>query len=95
MKERDETLADLPNIGREVARLLQAAGITTPQELREVGAVVAAERIRQIRPHDPPCRSMLAGLEGAVRGVRWHLMPKSEREALWREYTRSAEESPR
>ncbi|MDX9980364.1 MAG: TfoX/Sxy family protein [Lentisphaeria bacterium] len=95
MNDRGETLADLPNIGREVARLLVAAGISTPQELRELGAVAAAGRIRRIRPQDPPCRSMLAGLEGAIRGVRWHLIPKDEREALWREYVRTAEESPR
>lgn len=79
-------LTDLPNVGREVARWLVAAGIATPQALRQVGAVAAARRIREIRPADPPCRSLLAGLEGAIRGVRWHGIPKAEREALWREY---------
>jgi len=29
---------------------------------------------------------MLAALEGAVRGVRWHAIPKVERERLWEEY---------
>lgn len=91
MNDRDETLASLPNIGKEVARLLVAAGISTPQELRELGAVAAARRIRHLRPHDQPCRSMLAGLEGAIRGVRWHLIPKSERETLWREYARATD----
>lgn len=79
-------LADLPNLGPEVVRLLTAAGIDTPQKLRRLGAIAAAERIRRIRPQDPPCRSMLAGLEGAIRGVRWHLIPKAEREVLWSEY---------
>jgi len=81
-----QALTDMPNIGREVARLLVRAGIATPRELTEVGAVEAAIRIRRIRPDDPPCRSMLAGLDGAIRGVRWHMIPKAERVALWEEY---------
>ena len=79
-------LADLPNIGREVAGLLDAAGVRSPLALMRLGAVAAALRIRAIRPEDPPCRSMLAGLEGAIRGVRWHSIPGAEREALWKEY---------
>lgn len=81
-------LEDLPNIGREVARLLKAAGIRTPAALRRLGAVAAALRIRAIRPQDPPCRSMLSGLEGALRGVRWHAIPQAERERLWQAYAR-------
>lgn len=79
-------LLSLPNIGKETARLLVQAGIRTPQELRRTGAVETALRISVLRPEDPPCRSMLAGLEGAVRGVRWHTIPTAEREALWQEY---------
>jgi len=26
---------------------------------------------------------MLSGLEGAIRGVRWHAIPKDERDRLW------------
>ena len=29
---------------------------------------------------------MLAAIEGAIRGVRWHTIPKDEREALWIKY---------
>jgi DNA transformation protein len=87
MKSRTgKALTDMPNIGSEVARLLERAGIGTPEELTRIGAVAAAVRIRSVRPDDPPCRSMLSGLEGAIRGVRWHLIPKAEREALWKEY---------
>jgi DNA transformation protein len=81
-----QELTSLPNIGREVARLLVAGGVRTPAELTRLGAICAAERIRAVRPGDPPCRSMLAGLEGAIRGVRWHAIPREEREALWKEY---------
>jgi DNA transformation protein len=85
-ERKTERLSDLPNIGQEVARLLEAAGIRTPANLRRLGAVAAAARIMAIRPEDPPCHSMLAGLEGAIRGIRWHLIPKTEREALWKKY---------
>lgn len=79
-------LVDLPNIGEETARLLNVAGIDSAAALKQAGAITAAVRIKEIRPDDPPCRSMLAGLEGAIRGVRWHSIPKVEREALWKEY---------
>ena len=80
------TLTDLPNIGDEVAGLLAKSGICTPAALRRAGAVKAARRIAAVRPEDPPCRSMVAGLEGAIRGVRWHAIPRAEREALWEAY---------
>lgn len=80
------TLADLPNIGPQVARLLAAAGIRSPRQLQYLGSVAAALRIARIRPADPPCRSMLAGLEGAIRNTRWHAIPKPQREALWKQY---------
>ncbi len=79
-------LRDLPNIGPEVERLLAAAGITSPAQLKKLGSVQAALRIAKIRLDDPPCRSMLAGLEGAIRNTRWHNIPKPTREALWKEY---------
>lgn len=86
LRQTEVVLTDLPNVGRAVARLLLAAGIRTPDDLRRVGALAAAARIARVRPHDPPCRSMLAGLEGAIRGARWHTIPKAERDALWNEY---------
>ena len=87
MKNTTDKLTDLPNIGPEAARWLVAAGIRTPAELRRRGAVAAAAAIRRLRPDaPPPCRSMLAGLEGAVRGIRWHAIPAAERARLWADY---------
>ncbi|MCX6099436.1 MAG: TfoX/Sxy family DNA transformation protein [Candidatus Bipolaricaulota bacterium] len=82
----DETLESLPNVGAEVARRLREVGITSPGELRRLGSVEATARLANVRPEDAPCRSMLSGLEGAIRGVRWHAIPKEERERLWAEY---------
>jgi DNA transformation protein len=85
---QDGMLESLPNIGAEVAARLREAEIVTPAELKQLGSVEAACRLAVARPGDPPCRSMLAGLEGAIRGVRWHAIPKEERERLWQAYQR-------
>ena len=81
-------LTSLPNIGAVVAEKLRAAGVTTPEQLKALGSVEAALRLGALAKtrEDAPCASMLSGLEGAIRGVRWHAIPKHEREALWRQY---------
>jgi len=63
-----DPLQALPNIGAEVALRLREVGIRTPDGLRRLGSVEAAVRLAAARPDDPPCRSMLSGLEGAIRG---------------------------
>ena len=78
-----DPLQALPNIGAEVALRLREVGIRTPDGLRRLGSVEAASRLAAARPDDLPCRSMLSGLEGAIRGVRWHAIPKDERDRLW------------
>ncbi|MEW5826404.1 MAG: TfoX/Sxy family DNA transformation protein [Candidatus Bipolaricaulota bacterium] len=84
----DVSLESLPNIGVEVAARLREAGIANPSELVRIGSVEAAYRLARARPLDPPCRSMLSGLEGAIRGVRWHAIPKEERDRIWSAYER-------
>jgi DNA transformation protein len=81
-----QELTDLPNIGRTVAEKLKAAGVGTPEQLRRLGSIEAALRIKVESPDDAPCRSMLSGLEGAIRGVRWHTIDEAQREKLWRCY---------
>ena len=85
-KSGTDPLQALPNIGAEVASRLRKAGIATPEELRALGSVEAVVRLEAVQPDNPPCRSMLAGLEGAIRGVRWHAIPKDERDRLWKEF---------
>jgi DNA transformation protein len=36
------------------------------------------------------CYNMLYAIEGAVRGVRWHYIPKEERDQLKREFDHAA-----
>lgn len=96
--EKTDELTSLPNIGAVVAEKLKAIGVTTPGQLKTLGSVEVAVRLRDAaaRPEDAPCASMLSGLEGAVRGVRWHAIPKHERDRLWQRYqARCREEGDR
>jgi hypothetical protein len=75
-------LRALPNIGVVTASELEASGIADEERLRALGSVGAALRLRAAG--FDVCRSKLAGLEGAIRGVKWNLLPRGEREGLWR-----------
>jgi hypothetical protein len=72
------------NIGDVVAAELEASGIPDGEALLAVGSVGAGLRLRAAG-YDL-CRSKLGGLEGAIRDIKWNLIPKDEREALWREF---------
>ncbi len=76
-------LRELPNIGAVVAAELAAAGIADGEALLAAGSVGAALRLRAAGFE--VCRSKLGGLEGAVRGVKWTIIPPEERRALWEE----------
>ncbi len=63
-------LIKLPNIGREIERQLNEVGITTFEQLTDMGSKQAWLRIKSI--DDSACLNRLYGLEGAIRGIRWH-----------------------
>lgn len=73
-------LTDMPNIGKVVAEKLIEVGISTPEELRAIGAEQAFIRLQTI--DEGACLCMLQGLEGAVQGIRWHNLPKERKEEL-------------
>lgn len=74
-------LTDLPNISKVNAQKLRDAGIQTPEDLRKLGSKEALVLVRM--KSDPgACLSMLYGLEGAIRGVRWHSLPNEVRDEL-------------
>lgn len=67
------SLRSLPNIGTVVEQKLKEVGIDTPERLGEVGS---REAFLRIRDRDrSACYNMLCGLEGAIQGVRWHVLP--------------------
>jgi DNA transformation protein len=82
----EERLEAMVNLGRTAADLLRSVGIETASDLRRLGSLEAAFRIRAAQGDDAVCRSRLSALEGAVRGVRWHSIPKPERDRLWHDY---------
>ena len=79
-------LTDLPNIGDELEQCLLEAGISSVDELQRIGSIEAAIRISPYRPDASACRNALCALEGALRGVRWHSIPKPDRDELWQQY---------
>jgi len=78
-QQADISLKSLPNIGSALAQLLNDAGIITPLQLYETGAIEAFIRIRAIEPE--ACFCKLCALEGAIEGIRWHnLEPEKKAE---------------
>ena len=82
-------LTHLPNIGPVLAEKLNRIGITTFETLEEMGSVEAVFRIGVT--DETACYNMLYALEGAIRGVRWHAIPKNDRENLKVQYTQKAQ----
>lgn len=80
-----EKLSSLPNIGKEVERQLQEAGVDTPEKLLRLGAEQAWLKIQEI--DESACINRLYGLEGAVRGIKKSLLPEA-RKAELREFYR-------
>jgi DNA transformation protein and related proteins len=77
-----ERLEDVVNIGPALAHDLRAVGVTSPDDLRTVGAEEAWIRLNTAGCRD--CLSSLLALEGAVRGVRWMQISADDRDAVVR-----------
>ena len=71
-------LRDLRNLGPASERMLRAAGIRTPSELDELGAVEAYRRVIAAGAH--PSLNLLWAIEGALLDLDWRELP-SERKA--------------
>lgn len=76
-------LSNLPNIGKEVERQLNAAGIVTFDELKTLGTEQAWLKIQEI--DESACIHRLLALEGAICGVKKTLLP-DERKAELKEF---------
>ena len=73
-------LTKLPNIGPTLAEKLDQIGVRTYDDLEEMGSIEAVTRIAMT--DQSACYNMLYALEGAIRGIRWHLIPKEKRANL-------------
>lgn len=76
-------LAKLPNIGKEVERQLNEAGIRDYDQLKALGAEQAWLKIQEI--DESACMHRLLALEGALQGVKKTLLPE-ERKAELKEF---------
>ncbi|MDX9873206.1 MAG: TfoX/Sxy family protein [Clostridia bacterium] len=73
-------LAALPNIAAKLEAQLAEAGITTVEQLKEIGS---REAWLRILTHDPSaCIMRLSALEGAIQGVRWHYLDTDTKNSL-------------
>ena len=61
-------LAKLPNIGKVLEEQLNQAGITTYEELKEIGSRQAWLKIKAM--DDTACLHRLYSLEGAILGIK-------------------------
>lgn len=75
-----EKLSDLPNISSVLEGELKKAGISSPEELKNLGAENTFIRILAI--DETACFSKLCALEGAIQGIRWHNISSNRKEEL-------------
>jgi len=73
-------LKNLPNIGKELEKLLNQVDISSAEELKNVGSENAFIRIKTI--DSSACISKLCALEGAVQGIRWHKLSTERKQEL-------------
>jgi DNA transformation protein len=73
-------LSKLPNIGAELEKQLNEAGINTAEELKKIGSKEAWLRIQAQDP--TACLNRLCALEGAIQGARWHSLDAATKQAL-------------
>ena len=73
-------LLKLPNIGKELAKQLEAVGIKSVQDLAACGSVEALIKIKG--KSGKGCYNMLYALEGAIQGIRWHGLSREDKDRL-------------
>lgn len=73
-------LSELPNIGNEVEKQLNAVGIFTFEDLKALGAEQAWLRIQTI--DESACIHRLLALEGAIQGVKKTQLEEIRRQEL-------------
>jgi DNA transformation protein and related proteins len=87
-----KNLSTLPNIGDVLAEKLASVEIRSYEDLLSLGSVETVLRIADTS--DAGCYNMLYALEGAIREIRWHAIPKDERIKLKDEFDRARNELP-
>lgn len=76
-------LSELPNIGKELERLLNEVNIYSSEDLVEVGSIEAVYRLKL---NGNACYNKLYAIEGAIQNTRWHNLSKEYRDYLKEQY---------
>jgi DNA transformation protein and related proteins len=76
-------ITELRNLGPRSSEWLQAAGITTIEQLREVGAVGAYSFVRSQQPK--ASLNLLWGLAAGLEDRDWRELTDAQKESLLRE----------
>jgi len=74
-------LTDLPNIGETLADKLAKVGISSKEDLVNIGSEQAIVRIATLE-NSGACINMLYALEGAIQGIRWHGFDAARKQEL-------------
>ncbi len=85
-------LNELPNIGSELAKRIESAGFETVESLKEAGSRQVFLALNEMDP--TVCINTLYALEGAVRSIRWHSLPREDKLDL-NEFYKLVKSSPR
>jgi DNA transformation protein len=73
-------LSSLPGLGPKSQAMLATAGITSAEQLRELGSVRVFAMVR--RAGVRPSLNLLWALEGALTGQHWQRVAKESRTSL-------------
>lgn len=73
-------LSKLPNIGKVVEKQLNDVGISTVDELLNLGSKEAWLKIKEV--DDSACLNRLMALEGAIQNIRWHDLSDDDKKNL-------------
>lgn len=80
-----DSFAGVPNIGTVLKTELEKIGVTDIAKLRRIGSVEAILRMNK-KGMQEGCLNKLYALEGALQGIRWHILAKEDKEKLKAEY---------
>ena len=83
-------LSKLPNIGKVVEEQLNDIGISTADELINIGSKEAWLKIKEI--DESACLNRLMALEGAIQNIRWHNLSDEDKKNLKDFYNLQKEE---
>ncbi|WP_405269536.1 TfoX/Sxy family protein [Methanobrevibacter sp.] len=73
-------LSKLPNIGKVLEEQLNDVGISTVDELIDIGSREAWLKIRDV--DESACVNRLMALEGAIQNIRWHDLSDGDKKNL-------------